>query len=180
MHASNVVKLLLMAFCAALLVGCAASSAPRGWLSNADKSQGESYGAWISLEYLWGETKTKIRGEFIAVDNDTVFVFTDNKLSGYPVSQIKKAKLTTYNSQHGQLALWTLLGSLSAVSHGLAGIISIPVWILSGTFATAGQSYAPIKRFPQKSWNDLSKFARFPQGIPPDLDRAKLNEKPRS
>lgn len=161
-----------------LLSGCASTTAPSGWLPSADESQKEAYGAWISVEYSSGsKSLNKAEGEFIAVSQDTVFILSQDELFAIPLDKIKHGTLTTYDSQHGILALWTLGGSLSTASHGVGAIISLPVWILSGTIATTGQSFAPVKTFPARSWDELKKYARFPQGLPKGIEVKKLRSK---
>ena len=68
-------------------------------------------------------------------------------------------------------------GALSTASHGVGLIISFPVWILIGSISTATQSYTPIQKFPVKSWDELIKYARFPQGLPRVLELGKLEPK---
>lgn len=149
-----------------LLAGCAGTGAPRGWLSTAAEAQKESKGAWIKIEYLSGASKRPIQGEFFAVNTETVYVGTAAGLIAIPLSDIKKARLATYDSQYRKLSVWTLLGSLSTASHGWGLFLSAPVWIIGGSLAAAAQSHKPIESFPDSDWNELKKFARFPHGLP--------------
>lgn len=166
---------------AILLSGCASTTAPRGWLPSAREAQQEAHGAWISLEYDTGSFGMVAEGEFIAVGRKSLFMLiqhvNQDTLIAIPLGQVKRGRLTTYGSKHGGLAVWTVLGSLSTGSHGVGAILSFPVWIISGSLATAAQSYAPIEKFPVSTWDELRKFARFPQGLPEGLDQRTLKSK---
>ena len=160
-----------------LFLSCASTTAPRHWLPTADKAQQEAYGAWITVEYNTSSSERIAEGEFIAVSRNSVFVLTSEKLVVIPQNQIKQGRLVTYDSKYGVLGIWTLLGVLSTPSHGVGLIISAPVWIVLGSVITSGQSYEPIETIPVKSWDELRKFARFPQGIPKELDPKTLKGK---
>jgi hypothetical protein len=161
-----------------LLWGCASTPAPHGWLSIPEKTQQEAYGAWIIIEYKTNISGARLYGEFISAADNSVFVLASRGLVSIPEKDIKSAQLAIFESRYGTISKWTLLGTISALSHGLVGIISMPVWILTGTLASIGQSHAPIKKYPSYSWDDLKMYARFPQGIPPGLDRSQLRMKP--
>jgi len=50
--------------------------------------------------------------------------------------------------------------------------------VVTGTLMGMSEHYGNVMRYPQKySLNDLGRFARFPQGMPPDLDPGKLHLK---
>jgi hypothetical protein len=162
---------------AAIMAACAGTSAPTGWLSPATETQREAFGAWIQITFQQAANRENIDGELIAVEGDIVYILVENTLKSAQVAQIKQARLTIYNSQPSLLALWTLVGTLSTISHGIGLVISAPIWIICGTMTTSLESYAPRAIYPQKSWDELRKFARFPQGLPPDLDNHPLKSK---
>ena len=166
MHSNTKLLAIGIIVVALLLAGCVGTGAPRGWLSTAAEAQKESKGAWIKIEYFSGASKSVVRGEFIAVNTETVYVDTLTGLVAISLSDIKKARLATYDSRHGNLAVWTLLGTLSTASHGVGLLLSAPVWIIGGSIAAAAQSHKPIESFPDSDWNELKKFARFPHGLP--------------
>ncbi|MGE5693532.1 MAG: hypothetical protein ACM3YF_07120 [Candidatus Zixiibacteriota bacterium] len=165
-----------------LAAGCAGSSAPAGWLETPSKVQSQAYGAWAEVQYKMASSKKKltVSGELIAFEEESVYVLTDSLLVGMPTSNIIKAKLTSYDSNAGLLAIWALVGTLSTPSHGVGLIFSAPAWIVGGSTATVQQSRTPIKRFPDKPWQELRGYARFPQGLPSGLDWQSLKPKPLS
>ena len=177
MRAKKLVASVVSVLLPRVLFGCASPRAPRGWLPDAGEAQKEAYGAWISVEYDNVSSEQVLDGEFIAVGDDSIFVLTRDRLIAVPVEEIKRGRLTTYDPNHGLLALWTVGGSISTPSHGWFLVASLPVWIISGSIATVAQSYAPIEKFPADSWDDLRKYARFPDGLPEGLNRKALKSK---
>jgi hypothetical protein len=166
-----------LVLCALCAIGCASTTAPRQWLPRPDAAQKTAFGGWISVEYTEGGVTKQIDGELIAIHPDSIFVLAANNLVGIPAAQIAKAKLTAFDANTGPLILWSVLGTLSTLSHGAGLIISAPVWIISGTAATSAQSYTPQLSFPKKPWNEFRPFARFPNGLPRDLERRALQPK---
>ena len=157
--------------------GCAANNATRGYLSPASKVQQEAYGAWIEVDTLVISSAEQISGEFIAFQGVSIYVLTADSLVVLESEKIRKATLTSFDSQYGILAIWTILGGASSFSHGFGAIISIPVWTITGLIATIGQSYSPRTTYPAEDWSTLSRFARYPQGIPTGLDLRTLKPK---
>jgi len=64
---------------------------------------------------------------------------------------------------------------LATASHGLILILSAPVWIITSTVAAADASRVP--RIMSTSPTALNVFARFPQGLPPGINRATMRPK---
>ncbi|HLG94030.1 MAG TPA: hypothetical protein VI546_04270 [candidate division Zixibacteria bacterium] len=178
----NFLASLLVCSGAILAAGCAGSSAPAGWLKIPSKVQSQAYGAWAEVQYEMESSKKKptVSGELIAFEEESVYVLTESMLVGVPTSNISKARLTSYDSNAELLAVWALVGTLSTPSHGVGLIFSAPAWLVTAIAVPAKQSRTPIKRFPDKPWWELRGYARFPQGLPPGLDRQSLKPKPLS
>ena len=157
--------------------GCARNPAPAHWLPTADAAQYSAFGGWIVLEYAATNASLLPGGELIAVGRDSVFVLPPaGTVTAIPKAAIQRATVAAFDAQWGRLAVWTLVGSLSTLSHGVGLLISLPVWVIGGSLATASASRAPL--LDAEAWRDVQKFARFPQGLPPGLDRARLRPKP--
>lgn len=147
-------------------LGCASTTAPDGWLPDAGDAGRDAYGAWVTVERADGEP---VEGELITVGAASVTVLQeDGALRTVFRDEIVKAKLTTYHSRHGLLALWTALGALSTLSHGIVLVISAPFWILAGGLVTVTASHQAGENPSWTGWNELRKFARYPQGMPED------------
>lgn len=164
----------------ALLPGCAVNSAPGGWLRQPEETQTTAFGGWMEVKYTaTGETR-HARGELIAVEPDSVYILSayavaDTELIAISKNAISKAKLTAYRANASNLALWTVAGMLTTLSHGYFLTFTLPGWFLFGTLATAGQTRAPqITGSNRTNWENFAQYARFPQGLPADLDRKAL------
>ena len=105
----------------------------------------------------------------ISVSSTGLIILSEGRLVGISSEQISKAKVTTYKSAHGTIAVWTLVGVLGTVSHGLGLIISAPAWIITGTATASAVSREPQHTVSWDEWSGLAKFARFPQGIPDEV-----------
>lgn len=164
---------------AAQALACASTTAPSGWLPTPSEAQSEAFGGWMSVEYRAGSRAAYAEGELIAVGPDTVFLLPAEGLIAIPMGAIRRATLTAYDAQSGGLAAWTLLGTVSTLSHGVGLIVSAPVWILTGSIATASASRAPRRQYRSEAeaWQEFRKFARFPQGLPPGVQRTSLRLK---
>jgi hypothetical protein len=174
-------KAIFTGICAAalaLLAACASTTAPQNWLPNAAETQIQGFGSWISLTIDGDTLKTTLDGELIAIEQHTVLVLTCDSLFAVNQEEISAAKLTSYYSGASLLALWTVLGVLSTPSHGWFMGLTVPLWVITGSVSSAGQSYAPQKKYPKLSWYELRQYARFPQGLPPEVDREGLRPMP--
>ena len=173
-RARPVAGALLAACC---LVGCAGSSAPRGWLPTAVEAQREAHGGWASLQ-VRGESRRAVHeGELLAIQADSVFILEREACIGLPTAKVVDATVMGYDSNKGPLARWTLMGTLTTPSHGYFLILSAPVWIITGSILTGMQSRVSQAALTSANWERARAYARFPQGLPPGLDRASLRPK---
>lgn len=167
-----------------LLAACVSNPAPRGWLPPAEIAAREAYGGWIVVDtardarrggYAAGESSASagVAGELIAVDPDTVFVMSQTVLVALPKGVVRDATLFAYDAQWGSLAGWAVLGTLSTISNGVVLVLTAPLWIIVSTSAVASRSRAPMVELAEQGdrWEKLRLYARFPQGMPPGLDR---------
>ena len=177
MPVRRIASLILLSCLTCLVLGCARSSATKGWLPVASQARQEAFGGWIEVKYGAGEEEKEVKGELIAVEEDSLFTLSEIGLVSIAAGDISRATLRAYDSKHGTLATWTLLGTLSTASHGLILIISAPVWILWGSVTTGAASRAPEVKYRQEAWEELRKFARFPLGMPGGLDRGHMKAK---
>lgn len=160
-----------------LLLGsaCFRTTAPEGWLSVPDVAQREAYGGWIRLEPAQGTDTRSLEGELIAATPDTLYVLTPDSLVAVATKALTSATLTTYDARLNELTTWTALGAVATLSHGVGLILTLPTWIIVGTTATASASKAP--RVESLDAAVLRPYARFPQGLPPAVDRRALRQK---
>jgi hypothetical protein len=159
-----------------LLCGaCFYTTAPEGWLSTPAVAQREAYGGWIAVETAPEPSKRTVEGELIAITPDTLHVLTADSLVSLAIGEVASATLTTYDARSGRIQTWSIVGAVSTLSHGVWLVLSLPTWILVGTTATASASKEP--RVQSLDAALLRPHARFPQGLPPGLDRRALRQK---
>ena len=165
-----------LSVCALVTVtACFQTSAPKGWLPTAEEAQRDAYGAWIKLEFSMGAERNTVHGELIAAASDSVHVLTSDSLVVVSSASVTGGTLTAYDSQHGALRLWTILGGVSTLTHGFVLVLTAPVWAIAGSAATASASKAP--RVESTDPSLLRMYARFPQGLPRELDVRSLRQK---
>jgi hypothetical protein len=157
MRARSLVPLLAVA-------ACATNPDPR--TRPVDLVARDGHGGWIVVTARRG---AEIAGELIAIDPGAVRVLGPTGLVSIARSDVESARLWAWDSEHGGVAAWGTLGTLSTVSHGFFLVFSAPVWILTTTITTAVESHAPILRYPGDGWDKLAIWARFPQGTPPGV-----------
>ncbi len=192
---------------AALAAGCASNSAPPGFLLAPAEAQKTAWGGWITVEMrprtspavtapvpeagedpmpvnYWNARwdarwkKGICEGELIAIGDDSVYVQTGRGLAAAGLADVANARLTGYDAETGRLSSWAALGTLSTASHGFFALISLPIWVIAGSAISASQSHKPVVDAPDRSWADMRQYARFPQGLPPGLERGRLRGRP--
>jgi len=153
-----------------LSVDCAVTHEPQRWLPEPEEVPLDPYGSWAEVT-----TKgSRVMGELIAVTSDTVFV-ADTMLHGVPVKTIERARVVTFEpDNYIASVLW---GPLLTISNGFFLILTAPMWIIGGPIATIARSYDPIVDYPSKPLTELQCYARFPQGLPHDIDRSAIQMK---
>lgn len=162
---------------ALLLLACATTHAPTGWLPQAPDTQSEAYGGWIDIKYSNGRAaEAELSGELIAIGRDSLFIANEG-LQAIALTDVNSARLTIYNSNAGIVGVLAVLGTLSTISNGAFLLFSAPLWILGGSIAAVKRSRQPVIDYPKQDWQQFVPFARFPQGLPAHLKRDQLKAK---
>lgn len=161
----------LLALIVACACGCAVSpSAPPDFLPKASEVPMNVKGAWIEIDPIAkSRVKVNIDGELLAVENSNVYVLLGDAVRAVPIDSIKSARISYYASESGGVAGAVFLGTMSTLSNGILLIFTAPLWIIAGTATTAGRSRDPILDMRPDGWAEAVKYARFPQGLPPDF-----------
>lgn len=159
---------------AVTLSACATSPAPRGWLPTPREIQHEALGGWIDLKYGPVKQPMRVEGELIAVSADRLYVLTGSGLKEVPQVAVTEARLAAYRTGRTEIGAWFGLGSASTLSHGYFLVFTLPMWLIAGGVVLGGESRAGQLSYPNTPLARFSLYARFPQGLPPDLDPAEL------
>jgi hypothetical protein len=123
-------------------------------------------GGWIVVTQRNG---AQIDGELIAVDPGDVRVLTATGLVSIAKPAVETARLWAWQTQPGSIAVWGTAGTLSTISHGYWLVFSAPIWLLATTIVASVESRSSIVDYPDDGWDKLSRWARFPQGLPAGL-----------
>jgi hypothetical protein len=122
------------------------------------------FGAWIVVTERDGRVTS---GELLAIDHGMIHVKPGARdTASIPLHQVRTAELYKYESDWG-FGVWGALGTLSTISHGFLLIISAPVWIIAASVTAGVESYHVRLKLPDDDVNELAKWARYPQGMPP-------------
>ena len=170
---------LMIVALAACLTGCAGNPVPRDWRLPASAAQRSSHGGWIRIEAVDSpgtkrRTAPLAKGELIAIDQTAFHVLTTSGLRSVPRASMHRFTVVGYGNQAGAFAGWSVAGGISTLSHGRFLVFTAPMWAVVGVIATRSEKHAGV-------WHDEAfarRFARFPQGLPPDLDPKALGVLP--
>ena len=181
-------RIIQLIVCLLILTECQNSMIPRAYMPDPSMAGKSVAGSWIVItiqQDLQLSPQAEMSGELIALENDTLFLLTDSEFLKIRQDAVSTAVLFPFRPQSkaiyvitGLSLLPTLIGAIIRPDPGAALlIVGIPL-VVTGTLMGMSEHYGNVMRYPQKySLNDLGRFARFPQGMPPDLDPEKLHLK---
>jgi len=167
----------LFTLCIIVVCGCSSVKAPKESVPRRKAIATDAFGGWVTISLKTNQNS--IQGEFIAVASDSVYIMIDNEVQLVSRADINNARVIFFNTESGSYGVWTFLNSLATISNGYFLIFTLPLNLITGISTTTGES----KRinyydYPALTWEELNKYARFPQGIPEQLDIKEI--KPRS
>ncbi len=175
-----------------LLLLMASCSIPN-YLPTKDNLDINRFGSYISVNELDGSL---VQGELIAIDSSAMTILTGNYdfqtstkpsnsngqvrksdqvervIQVVPLNNIKQFSLQYAKGENYTLAI--LSGLLLPVSHGFFLVASVPLNLIT-TIAVASSGDSAFKyNSTTISYTKLRMFARFPQGIPINVDLNKI------
>lgn len=166
-------KIIFIALSAILISSCTFP----GYLPSSDAIDINRYGSQIKIIPMSGPV---IQGELIAVDNNNLIILTDsvmNKKTGKIMNITPRVNVKHFKLQYAKSKnYWWSVPLLTAAtaSHGLYFIFSAPVNLLVTGLVTA-TGISDFQYNEKKiTYDDLNMFARFPQGIPENVNVASI------
>lgn len=123
-------------------------------------------GSYIKIN---NKTPEYLGGELIAVDSNSIVVMSEKKKR---CITIEKSKVKKYSLRYAKTKNygWTIpVFALSSISHGFYAIVTLPLNLIATIAITASSSKASSYTDKTISYDQLRMFARFPQGIPPNI-----------
>ncbi|MFT3693331.1 MAG: hypothetical protein QM831_09345 [Kofleriaceae bacterium] len=156
-------RILSLLFIAAACVH--GSEDPR--LPTAEAMTKNGLGGWIVLHR---PNVVDLGGELIAMDPTYVYLY-DARVHGFwfiPKKDVTAAELYMYTSSGA--APWVVGNVLTTASHGILLIATLPIIsLVDWGFAYSADSSSRLE-YPDKSWEQLDTWSRFPQGLPPNTN----------
>jgi len=158
------------------VAACLFNPDPRS--ASLDDFEQRALGGWIAVTQSDGSV---LDGELISIEPETVHVLAwsasapaqspfarhPHELVEVPRSRIRHARLFRYPRQ--SYALWGTLGGLSTITHLVLLVITLPAWIAVTVSANRNEANAVLLDYPEHRLEEISIWARFPQGMPPGL-----------
>ena len=110
----------------------------------------------------------RLYAELVACDDQFVYLHVNDASAlawtALPWGSVERAEIYTGGSGRIIDITFLVVGSVSTLTHGLWGVISVPVWAAAGIpslFWSLGNAHV-TGRCPQ-----LSAYSRYPEGLPP-------------
>ena len=119
----------------------------------------------------------QIIGEIIEVDSTAIKIlplYTSEGIITIAKDRIETADilvaLTSDNPE--KIKTWSSLINIASLGHGFFAVISLPINLASSISMNSSAAKGAYRvNYPKNVfWKDISKFARFPQGIPPTIE----------
>jgi hypothetical protein len=108
-------------------------------------------------------------GELLGCDPGFLYlhlnVVTENPYAMVPWPVVSRAEVRV-SSNTAYYVTWTVLGTLSAATHGIWAIVSAPVWLSAGIPSAV---WGASKDYVSGKCAELAPLARYPQGLPPPM-----------
>lgn len=129
------------------------------------------YGGYIKVTLL---NKRKITGELLSSNNERITVMITGR--EYP-TQIETKGIRKYTLQFAKPVMdpRAILNLVLPVTHGYIALITLPIntLIVAGIMTTENEEYKIFSE--ETTYEELSKYARYPQGLPPVYKRNSLD-----
>lgn len=160
-------KLIFLILIPLLLASCKTNT----YLPSPAELKYHTKGMWFDCEL---PDKTKVNGELITVENNQLIILPlfgeaiAIKRNDIKEGNIQISLTTNYQDKLSRGGLIPLL----VISHGYWFIFTLPInlAIVVPTLATHKSGSYVVKYPNAVTWEQMSKFARFPQGIPKNSD----------
>jgi hypothetical protein len=186
------IKLILFLFVGLGFAGCQTAKIPEPYNFKVKELQKNPFGCWMEINSdsmsVLSTAKVSYSGELLTITSDSVFLLvSDGEVQKVKKMSVLSANLYTHKNQSGTYLLLTALYAVpafigAAVNPDYAGeffVMVIPVTLV-GVFQSVkdGISKKNILIYPQKnSFEEFIPFARFPSGMPKNIDFEALDLK---
>ena len=155
-------KITIISLLMFLIYGCITPK----YLPSADNITVNTHGSYIKVIR---KKASNVKGELIAIDYNELIVLSgdSNKCVTIPVKDIKRFKLRVTEPKHygWSIPVYTLL----TATHGFFAILTAPINLIVTISVTVSGENAFKYSNKDMTYYKLRMFARFPQGVPPNV-----------
>lgn len=127
---------------------------------------------------------SKVQGELLVVEADRVVVLANDGIHDVAMPQIRQIRVRRHSFDGPKAWTWTIVGALvSGVGLGAAcssvegtsdcggaAVLGAAPWLIFGGLAALSAERTAFLKFDPGQGEGLRPFARYPQGLPPELD----------
>jgi hypothetical protein len=154
-----------------LLMIIFSSCSTPNYLPKSSEIDVNEYGSYIQISLKKGPD---VSGEFIMIDNNNIIILLEQTKNCLKVSldDVKRFKLRYAKPTHYGWTIPTFI--LYPFIHGLYSFLTIPLHLIVTISVTASGESAFQYSEEDMTYDKLRMFARFPQGIPANIDLAEI------
>ena len=155
-----------------LLILFLCSCASPNYLPSSSQIDVNQYGSYIKITQ---KKASNIDGEFIAIDSNKIIVLTEGtqKCVKVAISDIKHFKLRYAKPKKYGLSIPAALAL--PFMHGFYSVLTLPIHLLVTISVTAAGEKAFKYSDKNMTYDKLKMFARYPQGLPPNIALESVN-----
>lgn len=158
-----------------VLPACGTIHAPNEAVRGVDEAGLFPYGGWAIITVAEDDGGTaRLEGELLAVGPENLWLLQPEGATEIDPRRVVSAEVTGYDSNPNQVSILAVVGTLSTVSNGFGLVLTGPLWLIVGITGSNAQAAASRVRVQDDNLTPLAPFARFPQGMPPDVDPRSL------
>ena len=152
------------------------------------------YGRQVTAVEVGEAEKRRLprEGELIAAEPARIWLLGKEQVFEIPLSSVAEARVRRHGFTPGKALLWSLVGAVvtggalaaacSSVeaSEGCGRVFALAggIWLGVGGLAAASMRASSSIGFARPKAEDLSPYARFPQGVPEGFDPRSLRPSP--
>lgn len=137
------------------------------YLPNSNEISTDEYGSFIKL---FTDNRPRIQGELIAIDSNNVVILTheEKECVTVPMKNVIGFDLKYADAKN---YAWTIpTFTLATVGHGGFFILTAPINLIGTIAVVSSSNKAFMYNETTLSYEQLKMFARFPNGIPKNVD----------
>ena len=141
------------------------------YLPSFEKINVNEHGSFIRIK---SQTKSNIEGELISIDNNNIIILSNhtNQCESIFLKDVKHFKLRYAKPKHYG---WTIPSTIILpFIHGYYSVITFPINFIVTVIVTTSGEIAFTYNNKNMTFDKLKMFARFPQGLPSNIDIANL------